>query len=124
MSHTISVSLVQQRFTVGAIRENSQRVIDIAQAASTDLVLFPEMTLTGYPPEDLVVRPDLLNAVELGLQQICLANLDKILEQITVVGGKNTNTAILLFNECVNYPLTILTMVNEHANLFVAIPDD
>ncbi|HAT42078.1 MAG TPA: NAD+ synthase [Rheinheimera sp.] len=79
MSHTISVSLVQQRFTVGAIRENSQRVIDIAQAASTDLVLFPEMTLTGYPPEDLVVRPDLLDAVELGLQQICLANLDKTL---------------------------------------------
>lgn len=79
MSHTISVSLVQQRFTVGAIRENSQRVIDIAQAASTDLVLFPEMTLTGYPPEDLVVRPDLLDAVEVGLQQICLANLDKTL---------------------------------------------
>lgn len=75
MSHTISVSLVQQRFSVGAIRENTQRVIEIAQAATTDLVLFPEMTLTGYPPEDLVVRPDLLEAVEHGLQQICQANL-------------------------------------------------
>lgn len=75
MSHTISVSLVQQRFTVGAIRENTQRVIEIAQAAATDLVLFPEMTLTGYPPEDLVVRPDLLDAVEQGLEQICQANI-------------------------------------------------
>lgn len=75
MSHTISVSLVQQRFTVGAIRENTQRVIEIAQAAATDLVLFPEMTLTGYPPEDLVVRPDLLDAVEQGLLQICQANI-------------------------------------------------
>lgn len=75
MSHTISVSLVQQRFTVGAIRENTQRVIEIAQAAHTDLVVFPEMTLTGYPPEDLVVRPDLIDAVEQGLQQICQAQL-------------------------------------------------
>lgn len=75
MSHTISVSLVQQRFTVGAIRENTQRVIEIAQAANTDLVVFPEMTLTGYPPEDLVVRPDLIDAVEQGLHQICQAQL-------------------------------------------------
>lgn len=76
MSHTISVSLVQQRFTVGAIAENTQRVIDIAAAAETDLVIFPEMTLSGYPPEDLVVRPDLLAAVEAGLAKICQAALN------------------------------------------------
>ncbi len=75
MSHTISVSLVQHRFTVGAISENTQRVIELASAATTDLILFPEMTLTGYPPEDLVVRPDLLAAVEQGLAQICHANI-------------------------------------------------
>lgn len=79
MSHTISVSLVQQRFTVGAIAENTQRVIDIAAAAETDLVIFPEMTLSGYPPEDLVVRPDLLAAVEAGLAKICQAALNTTL---------------------------------------------
>ncbi|MDZ7902163.1 MAG: hypothetical protein U5L01_06340 [Rheinheimera sp.] len=56
MSHSISISLVQERFSVGAIKENTQKVINLAVEANTDIVVFPELTLTGHPPEDLLFR--------------------------------------------------------------------
>ena len=73
MSNSISISLVQERFSVGAIKENTQKIIDLAVAANTDIVVFPELTLTGYPPEDLLFRNDLHEAVCDGLEAIAKA---------------------------------------------------
>ncbi len=73
MSQSVSISLVQQQFPIGAVRQNSQQVIDLAKQAGTDLVIFPELTLTGYPPEDLLYRADLLALVEQGLADIMAA---------------------------------------------------
>lgn len=70
MSQSISVSLVQQQFPIGAVKQNSQQVITLARQAATDLVIFPELTLTGYPPEDLLFRDDLKSLVEQGLATI------------------------------------------------------
>jgi len=70
MSKSISISLIQERFSVGAIKENTQKIIDLAVTANTDIVVFPELTLTGYPPEDLLFRDDLHDAVADGLQAI------------------------------------------------------
>lgn len=74
MSQSVSVSLVQQQFPVGAVKQNSQRVIELAEQAATDLVIFPELTLTGYPPEDLLLRDDFMQLVEQGLATILAAN--------------------------------------------------
>ncbi len=73
MSQSVSISLVQQQFPIGAVRQNSQQVIELAEQAGTDLVIFPELTLTGYPPEDLLYRTDLLALVEQGLADIMAA---------------------------------------------------
>lgn len=70
MSQSLSISLVQQQFPIGAVRQNVLQVIELANIAGTDLVIFPELTLTGYPPEDLLFRDDLLTLVETGLQDI------------------------------------------------------
>ena len=70
MSQSLSISLVQQQFPIGAVRQNVLRVIELAAEAATDLVVFPELTLTGYPPEDLLYRDDLLQLVEAGLADI------------------------------------------------------
>ena len=70
MSQSLSISLVQQQFPIGAVRQNVLRVIELAAEAATDLVVFPELTLTGYPPEDLLYRDDLLQLVEAGLSDI------------------------------------------------------
>lgn len=79
MSQSLSISLVQQQFPIGAVRQNVLRVIELATAAATDVVVFPELTLTGYPPEDLLFRTDLLNLVEEGLLDIQAAKYPGVL---------------------------------------------
>jgi NAD+ synthase (glutamine-hydrolysing) len=56
---------------VGDVAGNVKKIIAAANQArdqlNADLVVFPELTLTGYPPEDLLLRPDLIKRVEKGL---------------------------------------------------------
>ncbi|MGD8614669.1 MAG: NAD+ synthase [Gammaproteobacteria bacterium] len=53
--------MAQCNLLVGDVPGNAQRVIEMAERArdrlAADLVVFPELTLTGYPPEDLLLRP-------------------------------------------------------------------
>ena len=47
--------------------------IEAAKRANADLVVLPELAVTGYPPEDLLLRPGFLRAAEGSLEQIALA---------------------------------------------------
>ena len=61
----ITFALAQHDFLVGDLRGNLRKAIErVAEAreAGADLLLFPEMALTGYPPEDLLLRPGFLEA--------------------------------------------------------------
>ena len=56
---TLSICLAQINPTVGDIHGNAARALEAyrrADDAGCDLVAFPELTLTGYPPEDLVLK--------------------------------------------------------------------
>ena len=56
---TLRVGLAQINTTVGDLAGNSERILEAARraaAAGADLVAFPELALTGYPPEDLLIR--------------------------------------------------------------------
>ena len=59
---------------VGDIAGNVKKIIAVAKQArdefNADLVVFPELTLTGYPPEDLLLRPSLTKRVEKGLKKL------------------------------------------------------
>ena len=60
----IKIALAQQDFPVGDMAGNivrAQRCIAQAVAGGADLVLFPEMAVSGYPPEDLLLRPGFLH---------------------------------------------------------------
>ncbi|MBV9099248.1 MAG: NAD+ synthase, partial [Frankiaceae bacterium] len=55
----LRVALAQIDVTVGDLRDNADRIVRKTAEAAVDgahLVVFPEMALTGYPPEDLVLR--------------------------------------------------------------------
>lgn len=71
---TLRVALVQADFPVGDIAGNAQRIAAwIAEAHDryrADLVLFPELALSGYPPEDLLLRPQFLADCAAALQRI------------------------------------------------------
>ena len=79
MSNTLSVSFVQANSHVGDIGKNKQKVIDVLRSNKSDLVVFPECFLTGYPLQDLVVRPGFLSKVE--------AALDELAEAVKEIGG-------------------------------------
>jgi len=73
------VALAQVNTLVGDIPGNTQKVISFAQRAQSELnadaVIFPELTLTGYPPEDLLLRPSLDLRIERALQELLDARL-------------------------------------------------
>jgi len=61
---TLRIALAQFDFPVGAVARNAERIAAmIAEARDVhraDLVLFPELAISGYPPEDLLMRPSFL----------------------------------------------------------------
>jgi NAD+ synthase (glutamine-hydrolysing) len=72
----LRLALAQFDFAVGAVAANAARVGDLIAQASTggaDLVVFPELTLSGYPPEDLLLRPSFLAACESELAALAAA---------------------------------------------------
>ena len=73
----LRLALAQFDFAVGAVAANAARVGDlIAQAreGGAALIAFPELTLSGYPPEDLLLRPSFLAACESELAALAAAS--------------------------------------------------
>ncbi len=70
----LRVLIAQLNLLVGDVDGNRDRVIAVARTAretrAADLVVFPELTLTGYPPEDLLLRPELAARVQAALSEI------------------------------------------------------
>jgi NAD+ synthase (glutamine-hydrolysing) len=70
------LALAQTNSIVGDIDGNVQHVVDWleqARKAKADLVLFPELIVTGYPPEDLLLRPAFVRAARAGVETIARA---------------------------------------------------
>ena len=74
MSESLRVALAQFDFPVGDIAGNSERIIEMIATAreefDADLVLFPELALCGYPPEDLLLRPRFLADCQAAMERI------------------------------------------------------
>ena len=63
MARPLRVALAQADFTVGDLGGNSEKIADWigrARDLGADLVAFPELALTGYPPEDLLLKPNFI----------------------------------------------------------------
>jgi NAD+ synthase (glutamine-hydrolysing) len=74
MSESLKIALAQLNLLVGDVRGNAARVIESARRAraesGADLVLYPELTLSGYPPEDLLFHRGFRRQIEAGLAQV------------------------------------------------------
>src|ERR671935_2924577 len=67
------LALAQMNTVVGDLDGNRERIVarlEEARAAGAELVLFPELAVTGYPPEDLLLRPGFLRAAAEALESI------------------------------------------------------
>jgi NAD+ synthase (glutamine-hydrolysing) len=71
---TLRLVLAQSNFLVGDIDGNAQKIIDACAQArqqhQADIILFPELALVGYPPEDLLLRPDMYLRCQRALADI------------------------------------------------------
>src|SRR2546421_290607 len=79
------LALCQINTTVGDISGNVERIrqgLRAAREAAPDLVLFPELALTGYPPEDLLLREHFLADARAALEQLA----EDTLGLVAVVG--------------------------------------
>ena len=69
----MKIALAQLNPTVGDLRGNGQKIIDVAaraRAEGADLVVFPEMCIVGYPPQDLLENPFFLDAAQQALEWV------------------------------------------------------
>ena len=69
----LSITIAQLNFLVGDVGGNTSKILEAiqkAEALGSDLILFPELALSGYPPEDLLLRGDFLNAIKNSLDLI------------------------------------------------------
>ena len=91
------IALAQINSVVGDIDGNAARVVEWlseARGRGADLVLFPELVVTGYPPEDLLLRPGFVRAARRAVEEIAKATHD-----ITaLVGGPYLDAD--LYNAC------------------------
>jgi len=96
---TLRIALAQSNIPVGDVEGNTQRVIQTAIEArdrlAADLVLFPELTLTGYPPEDLLFHAGVRRQVQAGLQRVCAE-----VKGITAVVGYPEYVDKTIYNAC------------------------
>ena len=74
MPKPLRIALAQFDFSVGDIAGNATRIAawisEARDVHGADLVLFPELALSGYPPEDLLIRPSFLRDCEAALRAI------------------------------------------------------
>jgi NAD+ synthase (glutamine-hydrolysing) len=91
------LALAQINTVVGDLDGNRSRIVarlDEARDASADLVLFPELAVTGYPPEDLLLRPGFIRAARRSMEAIAEAANGIV----ALVGGPHLETD--LHNAC------------------------
>ncbi len=74
MNSTVKVALAQVDLAVGAVKANTRKIIDYAHRArdelQADLVVFPELSICGYPPEDLLFHAGLRKRTEEAVAEI------------------------------------------------------
>jgi len=94
---TLKIVMAQVNPLVGDIQGNTELVIEMVRQAeaehAADIVVFPELTLTGYPPEDLLLRDSLKIRIDRALNDIQSASL-----QAAVVVGYPRQVAGCVFN--------------------------
>lgn len=95
------IIMAQLNLLVGDIDGNTALVLENATRAieqKAQMVIFPELTLTGYPPEDLLLRPSLQLRIEKALQRIVETrlNIACVIGYPEFVDGKLHNTLVVI----------------------------
>lgn len=93
MNNLVRVALAQTNTTVGDLSGNFEKILDYidrAEKAGAEIVLFPELTIPSYPPEDLVLKSKFISDNRLFLERLATENKNII----SIVGFVGCNAKI------------------------------
>ena len=100
MTDKITIALAQFDYVVGDVAGNTQKILDLSTRARddmrADLVVFPELSVCGYPPEDLLFHAGLRRRIEKALETI----RDSVRDIAVLVGFPDYQDDDI-FNACV-----------------------
>jgi NAD+ synthase (glutamine-hydrolysing) len=113
---SLRIALAQLDLLVGDVHGNATRVIDTARRArkdlNADLVLFPELSLSGYPPEDLLFHRGFRRQIEAGL-----AKVREEVQDISLMVGFPEYAGTLIFNSAALIHEGAIAAVHRKAEL-------
>jgi len=99
---SLKIALAQMNQRVGDLEGNASAMLEMrrkAAAAGADLLACPELQLVGYPPEDLVLKPEFVRRVHECTDQLVQATIEPgpaiLIGTIVHEGGQNFNTMML-----------------------------
>ena len=100
MIHRLKIALAQMNQRVGDLEGNAKAILEMRRrAAGADLLLCPELQLVGYPPEDLVLKPEFVRRVHECTDQLVDATAEPgpavLIGTIVNEGGRNYNAMLL-----------------------------
>ena len=114
MADTLKITLAQINFLVGDVEGNTQLIIDAAKKTkldhSSDVVVFSELAITGYPLEDLLFRSSLITRVERAIQKI----QDEVKDIYVVIGAPLSENESLFNAALVIYNSKIIAKYHKH----------
>lgn len=103
MTQTLVTLMAQINPTVGAIKDNTALIKDIItnHQIHHDLIIFPELALTGYPPEDLLLRPSFYEACRHALEEIAevITDCHVIIGHPSAENNKKFNSASVYYQK-------------------------
>ena len=76
MPKTLTLTLAQLNPTVGDLPGNAAKILDVWKNTESDLLVFAEMALCGYPPEDLVLKPAFIESLATHVRKLCAQSKD------------------------------------------------
>ena len=92
--NTVRIAMAQINPTVGDVQKNADCVIaylDRARSLSADIILFPELAIPGYPPEDLLLKPHFARENRRALERVIAYAGEQHSQPVIVVGFVDTD---------------------------------
>ena len=99
MPDNLRIALAQMNSVVGDIEGNARKVEEFAaraREAGAELVVFPELTLTGYPPEDLLLKRGFLGRAAEALENLTVEGITAIVGWPEAADGRVYNAAAVI----------------------------
>ena len=76
MTERLTIALAQMSQSVGDLAGNADAMLAVRAGSAADLIVYPELQLIGYPPEDLVLKPAVSARAEVELARLAQATAD------------------------------------------------